>query len=105
MNGPSLWYEVGICITTGLIVCINEGYACGQFSDLNIFCLVLRGMLEDEEKVIADGRYRGGGDIWAILRSCLKMTLSATLRISQIDATKPVLNETDCVPGRTLIRA
>ena len=50
MNGPSLWYEVGICITTGLIVCINEGYACGQFSDLNISRLGLRSILDDEER-------------------------------------------------------
>jgi hypothetical protein len=63
-NGPGLRYEVGVCIATGFIVWINGGYPCGEFPDLKIFRLSLRGLIDDEEKVIADGGYKGEDSIW-----------------------------------------
>ena len=51
------------------IVWIDGEYLCGQFPDLKIFRLSLHGLLDDKEKFIVDGRYKGGDIIWAKGRS------------------------------------
>ena len=58
-KGPGLRYEVGVCIATGDIVWVNGPYPAGKFSDLSIFCHVLKWMLLPFEMVEADAGYRG----------------------------------------------
>ena len=64
-KGPGLRYEVAICILTGEIVWVIGGFPCGEFPDLKIFREGLLGLLEKDEKVIADGGYKGQEGIWA----------------------------------------
>ena len=58
-KGPGLRYEVGICILTRRMVWIMGGYPCGAYPDLKIFREGLSELLEEGEKVIADGEYKG----------------------------------------------
>lgn len=59
-KGPGLRYEVGVSIQTGWIVWVHGPYPCGSYSDLAIFRLKLKGLLQDAEKVLADGGYKDG---------------------------------------------
>ena len=58
-NGPSLRYEVGLCIQTGYIVWINGSFAPGPFPDIVIFRRDLKKKLLPGERVEADKGYRG----------------------------------------------
>lgn len=58
-NGPGLRYEIAICIVTGHIVWVNGPFPCGAYSDIGIFRLNLRQMLDEGEMVIADRGYSG----------------------------------------------
>lgn len=58
-KAPGLRYEVGVCIRTGHIVWIHGPFPCGKWSDLKIFRQGLKNMLQQGEKVQADGGYRG----------------------------------------------
>ena len=64
-KGPGLRYEVEICILTGYIVLIIGGYPCCAYPDLQIFREGLSKILEVEEKLIADGGYKGEEQIYA----------------------------------------
>ena len=58
-KGAGLRYELAVCIQTGDIVWLNGPYPCGQFNDIKIFKENLQKKLEKNEKVEADGIYRG----------------------------------------------
>ena len=62
-KGPGIRYEVGVAIN-GNIVWINGGFPCGKWSDLMIAQDSVLNLLDDGEKVIADGGYKG--DNWVI---------------------------------------
>ena len=64
-KGPALRYEVGVCMLTGFIVWVMGGFPAGAYPDLKIYRLGLKDILEDGEKVIADGGYKGEEAIWA----------------------------------------
>ena len=52
-----LRYEVGVAISTGSIVWAHGPFPCGTHTDLTIFRLKLKGMLDSKEKVVADCGY------------------------------------------------
>lgn len=54
-NGPALRCEVAICIQTGSVVWIDGPFPAGKHDDLTIFQSCLKGMLDDDELVEADG--------------------------------------------------
>ena len=56
---PAVYYEVAICIAKGNIVWINGPYPEGLFSDLCIFCFLLKWLLFPWEMVKVDLGYRG----------------------------------------------
>ena len=58
-NGPGLRYELGICISTGLIAWQNGPYPPGDLNDLEIYRLFLISHLNENECVEADEGYRG----------------------------------------------
>ena len=62
-NGPGLRYEVGICIVSGHIVWVSGPHECG-IPDITIAREGILHILEDGEKIIADGGYRGEAAIW-----------------------------------------
>ena len=64
-KGPGLRYELAVCILTGQIVWIFGGFPCGEFPDLKIFRLGLLDIIDHDERVIADGGYKGEESIWA----------------------------------------
>ena len=51
-------YEIGVCIATGHIVWINGPFRCGMH-DITVFRQAAIDALEEEEKVEADGGYKG----------------------------------------------
>ena len=59
-NGPGLRYEVGIGITTGWIVWVNDPFPPGEFNDLKIAKSSLIYFLDDGEKYVADKGYQDG---------------------------------------------
>ena len=59
-NGPSVRYEVGICIQTGWIVWVHGPFPAGDFPDIEIFRLGLKELLVGNERVECDAGY--GGD-------------------------------------------
>ena len=58
-NGPGIKYEVGICIRTGHIVWINGPFKAGEMNDLQVFKLMLEGLLYEWEFIEVDSGYRG----------------------------------------------
>jgi hypothetical protein len=54
-----LRYELGVCIRTGDIVWVNGPFPAGEWSDLKIYKLALRDMLDDGEWVETDNGYPG----------------------------------------------
>ena len=58
-NGPALRYELGICIQTGWLCWVNGPKPAGEFNDLSIFRLHLKGALGEGERVECDEGYRG----------------------------------------------
>ena len=58
-NGAGLRYEVAICIQTGDIVWVNGPYPPARHQDISIFRHLLKGMLGEHEKVVADSGYDG----------------------------------------------
>ena len=56
---------MAISILTGQIVWVFGAFPCGEFPDLKIFRMGLLGVLDNGEKVIADGGYKGEVAIWA----------------------------------------
>ena len=62
-NGPGLRYEIGICIVSEHIVWVSGPHKCGV-PDLVIAREGILYILEDGEKIIADGGYRGEPNIW-----------------------------------------
>ena len=59
-KAAALRYEVGVCIQTSEIVWVNGPYPCGHWPDLRIARNDLIYMVEDGEKILADGGYRDG---------------------------------------------
>lgn len=57
-KGPGLRYEIGVCIQTGWLVWVHGPFPCGRYNDIKIFCRHLQGLLEPNERVVADGGYR-----------------------------------------------
>ena len=57
-NGPGIRYEVGLAIN-GLIVWINGGFPCGEWSDIEIARSAIIHQIDDGEKIIVDSGYRG----------------------------------------------
>ena len=60
-KGPGVRYEIGLCIQTGWIVWVNGPYPCGEYPDLKIARECVFDLLENNEKVLADGGYNDGG--------------------------------------------
>lgn len=60
-HGPGVRYEVGVCIQTGWIVWTNGPFPCGEMNDLQIARSWLIFELDENEKYLADGGYRDGG--------------------------------------------
>ena len=60
-KGAGLRYEIGISIQGGDIVWCNGPFPCGTWSDLKIAKSELHGMLDQDERYIADRGYRNGG--------------------------------------------
>ena len=58
-QGPGLRYEIGVGIFSGGIVWVNGPFPCGSWPDLKIAREALVHYLDQDEKVIADGGYRG----------------------------------------------
>ena len=58
-KGAGVRYELAICIQTCDIVWLNGPYPCGEFNDIKIFKDKLQKKLLPNEKVEADGIYRG----------------------------------------------
>ena len=58
-HGAGLRYEIGICIATGEIVWVMGGYPCGDWPDIEIARAGILNLIDEDEKVIADGGYRG----------------------------------------------
>ena len=57
-KGPGIRYEVGVGIN-GSIVWVHGGFPCREWSDLKIAQDVILHYLDDGEKLLADGGYRG----------------------------------------------
>ena len=57
-NGPGLRYVLAASVETGYIVWVHGPYPCGSHPDVCIFRIMLKGMLSDNEKIIADRGYR-----------------------------------------------
>ena len=57
-KGPALRYEIGVCMVTGLVVWVMGGFPAGEYPDLKIYRMGPKYILEDGEKVIADGGTR-----------------------------------------------
>jgi hypothetical protein len=62
-KGPGVKYKVGVCIMTGWIVWFNGPYPCGN-TDLTIAQRGVCNHLEPQEKILADGGYRDGGQFF-----------------------------------------
>lgn len=58
-NGPGLRYEVAVSISSGLMCWVNGPYPAGLYPDIKIFNEQLKEKLGENEKVLADGGYRG----------------------------------------------
>ena len=58
-NGPALRYEVAVCIQSGEIVWFSGPHPAGKWTDLKIFRLALKYILQAGEMVEADRGYRG----------------------------------------------
>ena len=61
-KGPGLRYKVGICIQTGEIVWVNGPYPCGSWPDLRIARDKIIYLVDQDEKILADGGYQDGED-------------------------------------------
>ena len=61
-KGPGIRYEIGVAIN-GPIVWVHGGFPCGEWNDLKIARDSVLELLDDGEKVIADGGYKGDGRI------------------------------------------
>jgi hypothetical protein len=59
-NRPGLWYEIGVCIATGLIVWLNGPYLPQQMNDLSIFWHRMMWALTDGEWIVGDQGYCDG---------------------------------------------
>ena len=59
LNGPTLWYEIAICIQGDKICWINGTFPAGEFSYIHIFCHSLKLILLPQERVEADKGYWG----------------------------------------------
>jgi hypothetical protein len=59
LNGPAVWYEIGVSIQTGWIVWANGPFPAGH-SDLKIARSRVIHLLAPGEKIVADGGYRDG---------------------------------------------
>ena len=57
-NGPALRYEMGVNIQTGHICWLNGPYPAGEYNDLEIFQLNLKGLLASNERVETDAIYQ-----------------------------------------------
>lgn len=58
LNGAGFRYEVGVGTGSAGIVWIRGPYACGSHPDLRIYRESLKGMLQQDELVIADEGYK-----------------------------------------------
>jgi len=54
-NGPSLCYEIGICIQTGWVVWINGPFLPGNYPDISIAQGGINDDLDPGEKYLANG--------------------------------------------------
>ena len=61
-KGPGLRYEVGVALN-GSIVWIHGGFPCGEWSDVKIARDAVLELLDEGEKVLADGGYKGDSRI------------------------------------------
>lgn len=61
-KGPGLRYEIGVCIQTGWIVWVHGAFPCGRYNDITIFRRALQKLLDDGERVVADGGYKDKGE-------------------------------------------
>ena len=59
-KAAALRYEVGVCIQTGEIVWVNGPFPCGHWPDLRIARNDLIFMVDQGERILADGGYRDG---------------------------------------------
>lgn len=57
VHGPGLWYEVGVCISTGQIVWTHGPFPWASFSDVRILVSRMKKMLLTDEYVVGDGGY------------------------------------------------
>jgi DDE superfamily endonuclease len=60
-HGPSVRYEIGICIQTGWIVWVNGPFPCGEWPDIKIAMEDVVYMFEEDtdERAVADRGYSG----------------------------------------------
>lgn len=79
-KGAGVRYELAICIQTGDIVWLNGPYPCGEFNDIKIFKHKLQKKLLPNEKVEADGIYRGADGARSKGDFCSKSDLRAKAR-------------------------
>lgn len=63
-KGPGVRYEVGICIQTSEIVWFNGPYPCGAWPDLRIARNEVIFLLDENEKILADGGYADDGQFF-----------------------------------------
>lgn len=79
-NGPGVRYEIGIQIHTGIAVWAHGPFPCGSYTDLRIFRLRMKLLLDDGEKVIADRGYPDGKVINPDSEANMYSTFNATVR-------------------------
>lgn len=62
-NGPGVRCEIGICMQTGWIVWVNGLHPRGDWSDLAIARSCLIHLLDEGERCLAGGGYRGTNSV------------------------------------------
>ncbi len=80
-NGCGLWYEVALNIFTGDICWINGPFELGKYNDLMIFCMGLKGELEQVE---ADDGYLGEAPFHVKCPKCLTSDSTKTKQNSSV---------------------
>ena len=76
----ALRYEIGVSVTTGLIVWVYGPFPAGAYNDQAIFNLRMRECLLDYEKVIADNGYGGPKVVHGEILGDIDQQLKSELR-------------------------
>lgn len=87
-HGPGLRYEIGLSVETATIVWVNGPFECGSYPDNKIFKLDMKGALQNDEYVIADGGYTD----YKCIRNVMASSVSTKIH-QQIRARHETVNE------------